>query len=142
LSVIYIAKTAIPTPLPNPADFTLQVGPLPQIARGKGLFTAVPIIALISLLFGLALMHLRDKEPLLSLLEKMNSAFDRMIKWVSIISPIGIFAHIAYVMGTIHFSDLAKLQLYLGLMIGICLFLSLWALPVLVSCCTSIPLKE
>jgi len=143
LSIFYVVKIVIPTALPNPAtDFTLQIGPLPAKASARRLFDSIPTIALISLLFGLALMHLKNKEPLLGLLEKMNGAFDRMIKWISIVSPIGIFAHIAHVSGTVHFEDLAKLQLYLAMMIGVCLFLSLWVLPVLVSTLSSIPLKE
>ena len=152
LIVCYIVKVIIPIPLPNPAvDFSIEKSAL--VPAGYGLLTddnsimglfynIVPGIALFSLLFGLAIMHLKEKEPLLGFLERVNNSFDRVIKWITIVSPIGIFAHIAHVMGTIHFDDLAKLQLYIVMVISVTLFLSLWVLPVLIACLTSIPLKE
>ncbi|MGH2613547.1 MAG: cation:dicarboxylate symporter family transporter, partial [Rhabdochlamydiaceae bacterium] len=138
--------------LPNPAlDFSIEKSTIVSSSYGLltpgnslyGLFNnLVPGIALFSLLFGLAIMHLKEKEPLLGFLDRVNSSIDRIIKWIAIISPIGIFAHIAHVMGTIHFDDLEKLQLYIMMVIGTTLFLSLWVLPILISCLTSIPLKE
>lgn len=152
LLVCYIVKVIIPTPLPNPApDFSIEqaaVSTSPyDLLSGESPLSAVfynlvPGIALFSLLFGLAIMHLKEKEPLLSLLERINSTIDRTIKWISIVAPIGIFAHIASVMGAVHFNDLEKLQLYVLIVIGTTLFLSMWVLPVLISCLTSIPLKE
>ncbi len=152
LVVCYIVKVLIPPPLPNPdPTFSIETsafvsagyGPLAPKSTFFGFFyNIVPIIALFSLLFGLAIMHLKEKEPLLGFLERLNNSFDKVIKWISIVSPIGIFAHIAHVMGTIHFDDLAKLQLYIYMVVAATLFLSLWVLPVLISCLTSIPLKE
>src|SRR3569832_8182 len=152
LGVCYIVKVVIPVPLPNPApDFSIEKSALvPEqyglLNPGNSLYdlfnNIVPGIVLFSMLFGLAIMHLKDKEPLLSFLERVNNSLDRVIKWISIISPIGIYAHISHVMGTINFDDLGKLQLYLMMVIGSTLFLSLWVLPMLLSCLTSIPLKE
>lgn len=152
LVVCYIVKVLIPVPLPSPAiDFSIEKTAILPIEHHLinpsssiyGLFNnLIPAIVLFSIIFGIAIMHLKEKEPLLTLLERVNNSFDKIIKWISIVSPIGIFAHIAHVMGTIHFTDLGKLQLYIGMVIGVTLFLSLWVLPVLVSCLTSIPLKE
>lgn len=152
LGVCYIVKVVIPVPLANPApDFSIEKSALlPEqyslLEPGNSLYdlfnNIVPGIVLFSMLFGLAIMHLKDKEPLLSMLERVNSTLDRVIKWVSIVSPIGIYAHISHVMGTINFNDLGKLQLYLLMVIGTTFFLSLWVLPTLLSCLTSIPLKE
>jgi proton glutamate symport protein len=152
LVVCYIVKVIIPVPLPNPStDFSIEKSAI--VSGGYGLLTPgaslyglfnnlIPGIALFSLLFGLAIMHLKEKEPLLGFLDRVNCSIDRIIKWITIVSPIGIFAHIAHVMGTINFDDLAKLQLYILMVIGVTLYLSLWVLPVLISCLTSIPLKE
>jgi len=152
LAVCYIMKTLIPVPLPNPAaDFSLEAaasvpGSSGLLIAGSKLnmifYNGVPIIAAFSLIFGLALMHLQQKDPLLSLLERINSSLERVIKWITIVSPIGIFAHVAYVMGTVNFTDLAKLQLYIGIIIVTTLFLSLWVLPIVVSCLTSIPYRD
>ncbi len=152
LLVCYIMKIMIPVPLPNPAaDFSLETsaslpGPSSLLVPSNKMYSifynGVPIIALFSLIFGFAIMHLKEKDPLLSLLERINSSLERIIKWISIVSPIGIFAHVAYVMGTVNFDDLAKLQLYIGIIIATTLFLSIWVLPMIVSCLTSIPYKE
>lgn len=152
LAVCYIMKTLIPVPLPNPAaDFSLEAaasvpGSMGLLIPGSKLnvifYNAVPIIAAFSLIFGLAMMHLKQKDPLLSLLERINNSLERVIKWITIVSPIGIFAHVAYVMGTVNFTDLAKLQLYIGIIIVTTLFLSLWVMPIVVSCLTSIPYRD
>lgn len=151
LGACYTVQTIIPAPLPNPAtDFTLEdtiksITPSPIIPGTKfyDIFNnVVPIITFFSLIFGMAVMHLSDKEPLLALLDRVNNTLDRMIKWITIVSPIGIFCHISYVMGTVNFADLAKLQLFLGLVIFTTLYLSIWVLPMLTSCLTSIPYKE
>jgi Na+/H+-dicarboxylate symporter/ABC-type amino acid transport substrate-binding protein len=152
LVVCYIMKVLIPTPLPSPgADFSLEAfatlpGEHTLSASGDKMYhifyNGVPIIALFSLIFGFAIMHLKQKDPLLSLLERVNSSLERIIKWITIVSPIGIFAHVAYVTGTVNFDDLAKLQLYVVIIIATTLFLSIWVLPMIVSCLTSIPYKE
>jgi len=152
LVVCYIMKIMIPVPLPSPAaDFSLETtaalpGASSLLVPGNKIYhvfyNGVPIIVLFSLVFGFAIMHLKEKDPLLSLLERINSSLERIIKWITIVSPIGIFAHVAYVMGTVNFDDLAKLQLYIGIIIATTLFLSIWVLPMIVSCLTSIPYKE
>ncbi len=152
IGVCYIVKVVIPVPLPSPAPaYSIERTSLvPEsyglLSPGNALYALfnniVPGIVLFSVLFGLAVMHLKDKEPLLSFLDRLNITFDRVLKWVAHIAPIGIFAHIAHVMGTINFTDLAKLQLYILIVIGTTLFLSFWVIPVLTSCLTSIPLKE
>lgn len=152
LTVCYIVKVIIPVPLPNPSsDFSIenltlisskQISLAPGVSLLGIIDNSVPVITLFSILFGLAIMHLKEKEPLLGLLERINTSLEKIIKWISIVAPIGIFAHVAYVMGTINFHDLSKLQLYLSMVIGITLFLSVWVLPGLVSCCTATPFKE
>lgn len=152
LVVCYIMKLMIPVPLPNPAaDFSLEASAaLPSDASQSHtdnkisylFYSGVPILALFSLIFGFAIMYLKEKEPLLSLLERINSSLEKIIKWITIVAPIGIFAHVAYVTGTVNFDDLAKLQVYVVIIIATTLFLSIWALPMIVSCLTSIPYKE
>lgn len=96
LLVCYLAKVLIPTPLPNPAShFSLESSIVipgvqtPPISEAKffDIFNnIVPVVALFSVIFGMAIMHLKDKEPLLSLLERINTSLDRVIKWISIAS--------------------------------------------------------
>ncbi len=152
LVVCYIVKGVIPDPLPSPSthfglenvsSFLNVPGSTSTRSELYGLFNnIVPVVVLFSLGFGLSIMYLKEKEPLLSLLERVNSCLDKIIKWISFIAPIGIFAHVSYVVGSINFNDLGKLQLYIGLIIFITLFMSLWMLPILVSTLSSIPYKE
>ncbi len=149
---IYILKILIPTPLPQASsDFTeeptrvakdflsyiIPENPFYDLANN-----VVPAIALFSVVVGVALMHLKDKEPVLGFLEKVNLSLDKVFHWLALISPIGIFAHIANVVGTVNFADLVKLEVYVVATILTCLFLSMWFLPKLVACFTSIPYKE
>lgn len=149
---IYTLRALIPTPLPDPsADFTTEkieftknflAYIIPENPFYDLAHNVVPAIALFSLILGIAIMHLKEKEPLLSMLEKTNLSLERILKWLAAVSPIGIFAHIANAMGTVNLADLAKLELYVVITILSTIFLSLWVLPMLVSCLSSIAYRE
>jgi Na+/H+-dicarboxylate symporter/ABC-type amino acid transport substrate-binding protein len=149
---IYTLRVLIPIPLPDPnADFTLEKisftrnflsyiipeNPFYDLAHN-----VVPAVAFFSLILGIALMHLKEKEPLLGVLERTNQSLEKIIKWIASISPIGIFAHIADATGTVNLNDLSKLELFVIMTILATIFLSIWVLPMIVSCLTSIPYRE
>jgi len=149
---IYALKVLIPTPLPDPSADLSQAAPLftknflryiiPQNPFYDLAHNIIPAIALFSLIVGVALMHLKNKEPLLSLLEKVNSTLERVFKWIAMVSPIGIFCHIAFAMGTVNLQELAKLELYVIAFILSSLFLSIYVFPIIVSCLSGISYKE
>lgn len=149
---IYALSILIPTPLPDPsADFSQEETHfikgflqyiIPQNPFYDLVYNITPAIALFSLIVGIAVMHLKEKEPLLSLLERVNTSLEKILKWIAAISPIGIFAHIAFATGTVSLQELAKLQLYVVAFIGGSLFLSIYVLPMLVSCVSGISYKE
>lgn len=149
---IYALKVLIPIPLPDPStDFSNEkieftrnflTYIIPQNPFYDLAHNVVPAIALFSLILGVAIMHLKEKEPLLGMLEKTNASLEKIIKWLAVVSPIGIFAHIANAMGTVNLADLAKLELYVVITILSTIFLSLWVLPMIVSCLTSIPYRQ
>jgi proton glutamate symport protein len=150
--VIYTLSVLIPTPLPDPSSdlgiktISMQANLLRYIIPQNPFYdlvhNVIPAIALFSVIMGVAIMHLKEKEPLLSSLEKANAALEKVFKWLALVSPIGIFAHIANAMGTVNLEDLQKFEIYVIAFIGASIFLSLWVLPTLVSCLTSIPYKE
>lgn len=150
--MIYTLRVLIPVPFPDPsADFTVEKISfarnflsyiIPQNPFYDLVNNVVPAIAVFSLIVGIAIMHLKEKEPLLGALERINQSLEKIIKWLAVISPIGIFAHIANATGTVNFSDLSKLELFVIMTILATLFLSIWVLPMIVSCLTSIPYKE
>jgi proton glutamate symport protein len=102
----------------------------------------VPAIAIFGLICGVALMHLETKEPLLSLLERSNQIIEKIFKWLAILSPIGIFSHIAVASGTVYFDDLQSLQFYVISFIFLTLFMIFWILPAILCSFTSLTYKQ
>jgi len=98
----------------------------------------VPAIAVFGLIVGCALMHLAHKDPLLAILARSNETIEKIFKWLAILSPIGVFAHIAVVTGTVYFQELYALEFYVVCFILISLFVTVWILPVILSILTPI----
>lgn len=102
----------------------------------------VPGVAIFGVIAGLALMHIPQKEPLLGFLERINQIIEKILKWIAIISPIGVFAHLAVVTGTVHIGDLQKIEVYVVCFIAICLFLTFLILPLLLCCFTPMKYRD
>lgn len=102
----------------------------------------VPAIAVFGLIVGVSLMTLEKKEPLISFLERANQMIETILKWLAIIAPIGVFAHIAVATGTVHFDALYAIEFYVISFILITLFLVFWMLPALLSSLTSLTYAE
>lgn len=102
----------------------------------------VPAIAVLGLILGIALMHLEKKEPLISLLERGNQIIEKIFKWLAILSPIGIFAHIAVASGTVRFENLVALQFYVFSFLGVSAFVVFWILPAILSSLTPLTYRE
>jgi proton glutamate symport protein len=102
----------------------------------------VPAVALFGLIIGVAVMHLKQKEPLLSVIERGSKALENIFLWLAHVAPIGIFAHIAYATGTVNFADLAKLEFYVIAYILACLFITFVILPILINNLTNLKFKE
>jgi Na+/H+-dicarboxylate symporter/ABC-type amino acid transport substrate-binding protein len=102
----------------------------------------VPAVAIFGLIVGGALMHLEQKEPLLSILERVNQTIEKILKWLAILSPIGAFAHISVAFGTVRFEDLYKLEFYVVCFILVSLFVTFWILPTLISNLTPLTYRD
>lgn len=102
----------------------------------------VPAIAIFALIIGTGVMHLKQKEPLLSIVERGSKTLENIFLWLAHIAPIGIFAHIAYAVGTVHFEDLVKLEFYVVVYILACLFLTFVLLPILLRNMTHLQYPE
>jgi proton glutamate symport protein len=151
--VIYVVSLLIPkTQLTFVGDFTSDE----SVNLAKNFFTylipqnpfydltnnIVPAIAIFGLISGVALMHLPTKEPLLSLLQRSNQLIEKIFKWLAILSPIGIFSHIAVATGTVYFDDLHTLQFYVISFILITLFMTFWILPAIIISFTNLNYKQ
>lgn len=138
LGAIYLCSYLIPSPImaivPMHAldpdvkahllDYLIPQNPIYDLAHN-----IVPAVVLFGVIVGCALLHLPKKEPLLSILEQSNAIMEKIFVWLAILAPIGIFAHIAVVFGTVYFEELYKLQLYVWSFLAISLFLTFWVLP-------------
>jgi len=152
--IIYLLSNLFPETLPpiikteGPDDFKsnfaknfltnlIPQNPLYDIANN-----VVPAVAVFGLIGGIALMHVTKKEPLIGVLERINQTIEKVLDWLGILSPIGVFAYISISFGTIYFADLYKIQLYVVPFILTTLFLTFWVLPVLLSTLTPMSFKE
>lgn len=102
----------------------------------------VPAIAIFGLIVGVALMHIEMKEPLLSLLDRANQIIEKIFKWLALLSPIGVFSHIAVAAGTVHFKDLFAIEFYVVSFIAVTLFVTFWILPILLTNLTPLSYAE
>lgn len=102
----------------------------------------IPAIATCGIIFGVALMHMQNKEPLLSLMERGTQLIEKILMWLAIISPIGIFARTASTFGIVKFKDLFVFEFYVVGFIAATLLITFWALPALVASLTPISYKE
>lgn len=99
----------------------------------------VPAIVIFSLLIGIALIHLKEKEVIMNGLQNLVSALTRITAWIARITPIGTFLIIANQVGTIQLSTVKQVSTYVILyLLGTCSIV-FWVFPRLTSMLTSIP---
>jgi Na+/H+-dicarboxylate symporter len=99
----------------------------------------VPAIVVFSILFGLALINVKNKERVLDLLSTVGDGLMEITGYVGKIAPYGVFAITASAAGTIDIADLGRLQVYIVVNVVMTLILSLWLIPGLTATLT--PLK-
>jgi Na+/H+-dicarboxylate symporter len=89
----------------------------------------IPAIVIFSLFLGIALMHIKEKETLMSSLKNLVDALSRITSWIAKITPIGTFLIIANQVGTIQLSTIKQISSYIILyIICICLIV-FWIFP-------------
>jgi Na+/H+-dicarboxylate symporter/ABC-type amino acid transport substrate-binding protein len=102
----------------------------------------VPAIVVFGLLLGIAMMHLKEKQPFMGLVETLVEALTRITGWISRITPIGTFLIIAYQVGTIQLSTVKQVSTYLILYILATLVIVFWVFPRVMSMFTHIPARR
>ena len=99
---------------------------------------SVPAVVMFGLLLGIALMHLREKQTILSLLDTLVEAFTRMTGWISRITPLGTFLIIADRVGMIQLATVKQISTYLILYILCTCLLVFWIIPRIVAMLTDL----
>lgn len=123
-------------PQPEMLQLFIPVNPFHALANG-----IVPAVVLFSLIFGVALMNLDNKAVLLSGLDVGCQALTLITRWVTQLSPIGVFALIAYSVGETPFDKIEKIQLYIIAFNAGISILCLLTIPLLIGAITPIPTR-
>ncbi|MBS0603723.1 MAG: cation:dicarboxylase symporter family transporter [Verrucomicrobia bacterium] len=99
----------------------------------------VPAIVIFSLLVGIALMYIKEKDVMMRGMDNLVQVLTRITSWIARITPFGTFLIIANQVGTIQLSTVKQVSTYVILyIIGVSIIV-FWIFPRLTNMLTSIP---
>jgi len=102
----------------------------------------VPAVVLFSILVGVALISVEDKEGMLPLFDGLSSALSQINNSIVQLTPYGIFAIAAAAAGTMTIEELSRVQVYLVTYVSLALIVTFWVFPGLLSALSGIPYRE
>jgi len=102
----------------------------------------VPAVVVFSILLGVALISVRDKDTLLSSLGSLSDALMRIASFVGKLAPLGIFAISAAAAGTLQIEEISRLQVYLWGYLGAWTVITFWTLPAIVAWSTPLTYRQ
>ena len=102
----------------------------------------VPAVVLFSIFLGVALITLERKQALLENLMLIERGLKRANQFAVSLTPIGLFAIAAQMVGTVDAAQFDRVRVYLIAYAAMAVLLSLWVLPGLVACLTPIPVHQ
>ena len=102
----------------------------------------VPAVVLFSVVVGVALIGIEDKERVLAPMHTIARTIGEINHFVVKLTPIGLFAIGASLAGTLRLDDLGRIQVYLVAYGAVALLLMLWVLPGLVTAVTPARYRE
>ena len=117
--------------LPKKVDFLslyIPSNPFNSLANN-----VVPAVVLFSILMGIALMAMENKDALLQALGTASRALIRMTNLIVNLTPYGVFAITASAAGTMTIEEFGRLQVYLVSFNVGAIFLTFWVLPMLLA---------
>ncbi len=93
--------------------------------------TIVPAVVLFSLLMGISLIQVKEKESLIQLTKSLGDTLMGVASFVAKLAPIGIFAISVSAAGTLEPEDLGRLQVFLWVYLAAAALLALVFLPLI-----------
>ena len=126
-----------PTKKINFVELFLPSNPFAAMAN-----TIIPSVVTFSIAVGLSLIIVKHKQTVIEIMEKLSESLLIITRFVAKLSPIGVFAITANAAGTLRIEDFGRLQIHIILHGLICLILSFWVLPGLISILTSIKYQD
>lgn len=104
--------------------------------------TVLPGIVVFSIIFGVALIGIDEKQILLDILSSLSKALMRIIQFMAKLTPVGVFAIVGSAVGTLPLDIFSRLGVYIALHGSLCLVLALFVLPTMVAVLTPLSYKE
>jgi Na+/H+-dicarboxylate symporter len=104
--------------------------------------TIVPAVVLFSLLMGVALITVSNKEPLVHLADNVGDSLQRVASYIATLAPLGIFAIAASAAGTLQPEEMERLQVFLWVYLIAASLLGFVLLPLLVHWATPFSYRE
>jgi len=102
----------------------------------------VPAIVIFAMFIGLALNSVKNKQSLVRILDVLTAALSKANKFIIKLTPYGVFGIAANTAGTISFSQIGLLQVYLVAYTTVIIVLAFIFLPMLISSLTPFKFKE
>ena len=125
---------------PEEVDFlSLYIPSNPFFSLANGI---VPAVVLFSVVLGVALIGVEQKDGLLEILRVASQGLTRSTRLVMRLTPVGLFAIAASVAGTMSPEELGRLQVFFVSYVAVALLVTFWVLPALVSTVTPIPYRD
>jgi Na+/H+-dicarboxylate symporter/ABC-type amino acid transport substrate-binding protein len=104
--------------------------------------TIVPAVVLFSLLMGVALINVKNKDVFLTLTSNIGDSLMGVASFVAKLAPVGIFAISAAAAGTLQIEELGRLQVFLWVYLTAAALLGLVLLPLIIHWATPFSYKE
>lgn len=102
----------------------------------------VPAVVVFSIMLGVALITVDNKETLLASMGTFSEALMRIASFVGKLAPFGIFAISAAAAGTLNIEELSRLQIYLWAYLGAWTVITFWTLPAIVAWSTPLSYRQ
>ena len=118
----------------KPVDFLklyIPANPFASLAN-----SVMPAIVVFSILIGVALIGVKNKQSVLEPLSAIAEALMRLTGFVARLAPYGVFALVASAAGTLDIEEIDRLQVYAVAYMTMAIILSFWVLPALVTLVT------
>lgn len=102
----------------------------------------VPAVVLFSVIFGVTLIGMKEKENLLQMMDLGVATLAKISRFVAELAPIGVFAITAAAAGTMSFGEIGRLQVYVIGYLATSLVMALWVMPGLIASLTPLTYRQ
>ena len=126
----------------EPAEFNFLQLYIPSNIFASLSETIVPAVVLFSLLMGIALISVKNKDVLLTLTTNVSDSLMKVASYVAKLAPLGIFAISASAAGTLEVEELGRLQVFLWVYITAAALLAFVFLPLILHWATPFSYRE